>query len=99
MYQIVGQSGGRLLEADVRADGFVIELEIEIGESQIPAAVMQALERFAPTFSPAACRPRVEKSVHIQSEIGLPEIWYEFSGNMFDVEIRSDGRAVLIEPA
>jgi hypothetical protein len=98
VYEIQGQYGGRLLEADVRADGVVLELEIEIGQGQVPQAVSQSLEQLAPGFSPATERPRIEKSVR-PSEVGLPEIWYEFSGTTFDVEIRSDGRAVLIEPA
>jgi hypothetical protein len=34
-----------------------------------------------------------------RSDGGLPEIWYEFSGVEFDVEVRSDGAAALVEPA
>jgi hypothetical protein len=49
-------------------------------------------------FQPAQQQPRIEKSIR-PSEIGLPEIWYGFSGVSLDVEVRSDGRAVVIEPA
>jgi archaellin len=98
VYEIQGLHGGRMLEADVRADGFVLELEIEINQAQVPPAVSQSLEQLAPGFTAASDRPRIEKSVR-PSEVGLPEIWYEFSGVSFDVEIRSDGRAVFIEPA
>jgi hypothetical protein len=99
VYEVAGHtSDGRLLEADIRPDGFVEELEIQIGRGAVPNAVLRALEAFAPGFAPSAEQPRIEKSVR-PSAIGLPEIWYEFSGTQFDVEIRSDGRAVLIEPA
>jgi hypothetical protein len=91
-------SEGRSLEADVRPDGTIEELEIEIGPGQVPEAVQAALAKFAAGFTPTEERPRIEKSVR-PSAIGLSEIWYEFSGTAFDVEIRSDGRAVLIEPA
>jgi len=98
VYEIVGTAGGRRVEADVRADGVVLELELQIGQGQVPEAVSQALAVHAPGFQPAEQQPRIEKSIR-PSEIGLPEIWYEFSGVTFDVEIRSDGKAVLIEPA
>ena len=98
VYEIIGTSDGRRVEADVRGDGFVLELELQVGQGQVPEEVSQALSRFAPNFQPAPQQPRIEKSIR-PSEIGLPEIWYEFSGINFDVEIRSDGNAVLIEPA
>ncbi len=52
-FEVKGLIGNRIVEADIRPDGVVEELEI----------------------------------------------WYEFSGTNFDVEIRSDGKAVWIEPA
>jgi hypothetical protein len=72
-------------------------LEIEIGAGEVPGGVMQALKMFAPQFVPAQ-DGLIEKSVR-PSDVGLPIIWYEFSGSNFDVEVRSDGKAVLIEPA
>ena len=99
IYEVRGEtSDGRLLEADIRPDGVVEELEIEVARGAVPTEVLQALERFAPNFTPASEKPRIEKSVR-PSAVGLSEIWYQFSGTEFDVEIRSDGRAVLIEPA
>ncbi|MGE3843957.1 MAG: hypothetical protein AB7I50_20475 [Vicinamibacterales bacterium] len=98
-YEIRGEApGGRLLEADVRGDGVLVELEIQVGQGQVPQVVQDALEQYAPGFVPATEQPRIEKSVR-PSAVGLPEIWYEFSGQNFDVEIRSDGKALLIEPA
>lgn len=98
VYEIIGTSGNRRVEADVRADGVLVELEIQIGQGQVPQAVSQALATHAPGFQPAEEQPRIEKSIR-PSAAGLPEIWYEFSGVNFDVEIRSDGKAILIEPA
>jgi hypothetical protein len=98
IYEIIGTSDGRRVEADIRPDGVLVELERQIGQGQIPAVVSQALATFAPGFQPADQQPRVEKSIR-PSAGGLPEIWYEFSGVTFDVEVRSDGKAVLIEPA
>ncbi len=97
-FEVKGLIGNRIVEADIRPDGVVEELEIEIGENAVPEAVAQALKKFAPSFAPSAEAPRIEKSIR-PSDIGLPEIWHEFSGTNFDVEIRSDGKAVWIEPA
>jgi hypothetical protein len=99
IWEVQGTTGaGRGIEVDVRPDGTIEEVELEVGEGQVPPEVGAALEQFAPGFTPAGGRGRIEKSVR-PSAIGLSEIWYEFSGTTFDVEIRSDGKAVFIEPA
>lgn len=99
IYEVQGRTAsGALVEADITADGTVNELEIEIESSHVPAAVLEALETYAPTFEASEERPKVEKSIR-PSAIGLPEIWYEFSGSNFDVEVRSDARNIVIEPA
>jgi len=41
----------------------------------------------------------VEADIRPDDVVEELEIWSEFSGTNFDVEIRSDGKAVLIEPA
>jgi hypothetical protein len=98
IFEVSGVVGSRLVEADIRPDGTVEEVEVEVGQNAVPTEVLQALKMFAPNFSPSSAAPRIEKSIR-PSELGLDEIWYEFSGSNFDVEIRSDGKAVLIEPA
>lgn len=98
IYEIKGTYGGRLLEADIRPDGVLVELEIQVGQNQVPDVVQKALAQYAPGFTPSNEQPRIEKSIR-PSDGGLSEIWYEFSGVDFDVEIRSDGKALLIEPA
>jgi hypothetical protein len=89
---------GKILEVDILADATVVELEIEINERQVPQNVKAALRQFFPTFIPANERPAIEKSVR-PSKNGLPEIWYEFGGSNFDVEVRSDAKSLLVEPA
>jgi hypothetical protein len=99
VYEVKGRAtDGTLLEADIGADAVLRELEIEISRNDVPANVREAVRRFAPDFKPANESPAIEKSVRPTGG-GLPEIWYEFSGTTFDVEVRSDARAVLIEPA
>jgi hypothetical protein len=95
IYEIAGTANGRAVEADVRPDGVLVELEIEIDIADVPRRVLDAQTRLLPSFTPEGL---VEKSIR-PSEGGLPEIWYEFSGAEFDVEVRSDGAAALIEPA
>ncbi len=92
------RSNGRLIEADILPDGSILELEIEIGEENVPQRVLDALTEFAPMYEVSTEAPVIEKSVR-PSAIGLSEIWYEFAGTTFDVEVRSDGHAILIEPA
>ena len=99
VYEIKGRaSDGTLLEADIQADAVLEELEIEISRDKVPENVHEAVRRFAPDFEASDESPAIEKSIR-PSTGGLPEIWYEFSGVTFDVEVRSDARAVLIEPA
>ncbi|MDQ3565685.1 MAG: hypothetical protein M3436_16755 [Pseudomonadota bacterium] len=98
IYEVKGHaSDGTLLEADIQADAVLVELEIEISRHKVPGNVREAVRRFAPGFE-ASEESAIEKSIR-PSAGGLPEIWYEFSGVTFDVEVRSDARAVLIEPA
>jgi hypothetical protein len=99
IYEIKGQaSDGTRLEADITAAAVLDELEVGIPASAVPQAVSDAVHRFAPDFELADEVPAIEKSIR-PTESGLPEIWYEFSGTTFDVEVRSDARALLIEPA
>lgn len=95
IWELSGTANGYGIEADIKQDGVLVELEIEIALDGVPQHVLDAQVQFFPDFVPAGI---VEKSIR-PTEAGLPEIWYEFSGDAFDVEVRSDGRAVLAEPA
>jgi hypothetical protein len=91
-------SNGRIVEVDVDASGKIEELELEIRADEVPANVMEALARQVPTFETSKESPMQEKSLR-PSKNGLLEVWYEFSGTNFDVEIRSDAKVIVIEPA
>jgi len=95
IWEIGAEAGGVALEADIRPDGTVEELEVEISEDEVPQAVLDAKARWFPSFAPEGL---IEKSIR-PSDDGLPQIWYEFSGVEFDVEVRRDGAAALVEPA
>lgn len=99
VYEFAGKAAdGTLLEVDILPNGSVEELEIAISKDAVPSAVWNALRTFAPEFEFADDAVLIEKSVR-PSAVGLPQIWYEFSGVDFDVEIRSDARGIFIEPA
>ncbi|SMF79935.1 PepSY domain-containing protein [Pseudobacteriovorax antillogorgiicola] len=89
---------GRRLEADISASGKVLEIEEEIASNAVPFKIRTAIQTYLPNFLPAKETPAVEKSIRPASN-GLLEVWYEYAGELFDVEVRSDGLALLIEPA
>ncbi len=91
-------ANGRTVEVDVDATGKIEELEIEIRADELPVNVMEALARQVPAFEVSKESPTYEKSLR-PSRNGLLEVWYEFSGTNFDVEIRSDAKVIVIEPA
>jgi len=99
VYEFAGKAAdGSVLEADILLDGSLEELEISISKDAVPAPVWDALRTFAPNFEFSDEAVLIEKSVR-PSALGLPQIWYEFSGVEFDVEIRSDAKGIFIEPA
>ena len=89
---------GMKLEADVSASGEIQEHEIELAREDVPANVLEALNLYFPTFEASPDSPSVEKSLR-PSANGLLEVWYEFGGMKFDVEVRSDAKSLLIDPA
>lgn len=98
-YEVQATLGdGRRVEVDVEPSGRIEEMEIQINREEIPASVLEALSRHASGFQQAQEGVMYEKSLR-PSANGLVEVWYEFSGTTFDVEIRSDAKKVLIEPA
>ena len=97
IWEVAGEVGGRALEADIKPDGTLEELEIQVDMEEVPQVVLDVQRRWFPTFQPEG-EGLIEKSIR-PSDGGLPQIWYEFSGVEFDVEVRSDGAAALVEPA
>jgi len=94
VYELAGRCPqGRQCEIDVTAGGKVLEIETECRKDDIPSEVTRVLKKRMPNFRAKF----VEKSVRPYSST-----WYEFEGSesdgaQVDVEIRDDGRLVLIE--
>lgn len=88
----VTMKDGKKLEIDIDHNGRVEEIEEVIERSAVPAAAMQTLMRVLPNFQPTL----IEKSTR-----GNFEIYYEFEGKdargtEIDVEVREDGKVVLL---
>lgn len=82
---------GKMLEVDVTADGKVLEIEREIAMDEVPGEVSQKPDRYAPGFQPTF----VEKSERPDA------VYYELEGQgqngELDIEIREDGRRIIIQ--
>jgi hypothetical protein len=83
---------GTQLEIDVTADGHIDELEEEITINDVPGQVTELLARHFPGLKPTF----IERSTR-----GSLAVWYEFEGTHdgreLDIEVRSDGRVILIQ--
>jgi hypothetical protein len=92
-YELQGKlHDGGSLEIDVDADGKLLEVETETTMDKVPKAVKQALKRRMKGFTAKF----IEKSKRPAS------VWYEFEGedakgNPTGVEVREDGKAIVIE--
>ncbi len=99
IYEIrANTADGRRVEVDIEPNGKIEELEVQIRREEVPAVVLEALSRHSPDMQPAQDEVLFEKSLR-PSRSGLLEVWYEFAGKDFDVDIRSDAQQILIEPA
>ncbi|MGF1527246.1 MAG: hypothetical protein ACFCBW_10695 [Candidatus Competibacterales bacterium] len=92
VYEIQGTlEDGRKVEFDIFPSGVVQEVEIEFSEAAVPGAVLQALERAYPGFTPSFI-----EATHTRS---LKVVGYEFVGTMgdqmLDLEVSADGRRIV----
>ena len=93
-YEFAGKlPSGMAFEIDVDADGTVEELEEQIEAAAVPQPAMDLVARYLPGFAPEL----VEKSTR-----GDFVVFYELEGNnaqgnAIDVEVRADGRQILIQ--
>lgn len=83
---------GKNMEVDVDSSGRIEEIEEVIDRAAVPPAAMQTLMRVLPNFQPTL----FERSTRANFEI-----YYEFEGRdargvEIDVEVRADGKVVLI---
>ena len=85
-------SAGKHVEVDIREDGSIQEIEMEIAISQTPAHVRDALEETAPGFEAGY----VEYSVRD----GGAEFVYEFKGDQngrtLEIEIAENGSVLFV---
>ena len=89
---------GRAIEVDVSTAGVILEIENEILKTTVPSQVILALDAYFPDFKADPKGVQIEKSIRPAGN-NLLEVWYEFAGQDFDAEIRSDARVIVIEPA
>ena len=97
VYEVTARTqDGRQIEIDISPQAQVLEIEQEISRTEVPLPVLETLRTMVPNYQAADESPLIEKSIRPASN-GLLEVWYEFAGINYDVEIRSDARAVLLE--
>ena len=93
-YEFSGKNAdGKMIEIDVSHEGRIEEFEQEISMDSVPGAVTNMLTKHLPKFKPT----KAEKSTRENFEV-----YYEFDGQgddgqELDVEIRSDGKRIVIQ--
>lgn len=84
---------GRHIEVDVRADGSLEEIEMEIGEAEVPSTVMNALSNELPGFAIGYIEVSIRANgIHVYEFEGRDR-----SGRRMDIEIGEDGRILATE--
>jgi hypothetical protein len=92
-YELSGKgSDGKMIEVDELSDGRIEEVEQEIGMDAIPEAVKRLMSKHMPNW------PRKSRKAHAR----ISRVYYEFDGQNsdgqeLDVEIRSDGKRIIIQ--
>lgn len=98
VFEIKGRTReGKVREVDLLTSGEVEEIEEEIAQNEVPAPVMQALQRWMPNFRPT----KMERSERpIPGTAGASHMMYEFEGQHggmeVDVEVAADGSRLLL---
>ncbi|AFJ02985.1 hypothetical protein Q7C_1844 [Methylophaga frappieri] len=93
IYEIQGTlKDKRKFEYDTFANGEVQEIEVEFPEYMVPEAVMKAIEKKLPGFTPTYIEASHSKSMKVIS--------YEFEGMMgdkkLDIDVSADGSKIEI---
>ena len=98
IWEVQGSSaGGRMIQVDVRPDGTIEEVELEVGAGEVPPRAGCPRTICARFY--AAHRKHEYRKEYPPQRARASGVWYVFSGTTFDVDIGSDGRAVISEPA
>lgn len=97
VYEIAGKKDGKEVEADIRADGSVEEVEEVIDMKDVPKPAVDLLNSEYPEFKAT----KVERSTRPYRS-GRKAIWYEFKGTTkegapLDVEVTEDGKYFVVE--
>jgi len=93
VYEIQGKLGnGRKVEVDVLENGDIQEFEVEYSLDLVPGAVIKAINKKMPGFT-----PRFIEASHSASK---KVVGYEFvgmlEGKKLDIEVSADGRRIEI---
>jgi hypothetical protein len=95
-YEFTGKdTNDRQVEVDVLADGKILEIEHEIGQDELPQAVLDATKPYLPDFQPKF----IERSIRTGQPVS---IYYELEGagpdgKEVDVEVYESGGLVTIQ--
>lgn len=93
IYEIQGRMpDGRRLEVDLFEDGNIEEYEIEFTETQVPGAVMNAVSKRMPGFSPTY----IEASHTRSGKVTRYEMEGTLGGQELDIEVSADGRHIEV---
>ncbi|GJL55364.1 MAG: hypothetical protein NPIRA02_24960 [Nitrospirales bacterium] len=93
VYEIQGiLQDGRKLEYDVNPSGEIQEVEIEFQSDMVPGAVMKAIQKNLPGFTPTFIEASHSASMQV--------VGYEFVGqigkNTIDINVSADGSKIEI---
>ena len=92
-YELQGKlNDGRNVEVDVLANGKIEEFEVEFSQDLVPGAVLKAIERKMPGFTPTY----IEASHSASKKV----VKYEFVGKLgdqdMDINVSADGRRIEV---
>ena len=93
VYEILGRlPDGQRIEVDILKNGDIQEYELEFNESQVPAAVLGAIQKKLPGFQP--------KYIEASHSVSGKVIRYEFEGTLgdqdIDIEVSASGRKIEV---
>jgi len=93
IYELQGRMpDGREVEVDLRENGEIEEYEIEFTQDQVPGAVMLAVSKKVPGFSPTY----IEASHSHSGKVTKYEMEGTLGDQALDIEVSADGRKIEI---
>ena len=93
VYEIQGTlENGRKVEVDVLENGDIQEFEVVYSLDLVPRAVMKAIEKKMPGFTPSF----IEASHSATKKVVGYEFVGELGGKQLDIEVSADGRRIEI---